>query len=282
VPVPTPPPARCLLLFTKPARAGRVKTRLTGEGGGRLSPQQAARLHAAFLGDLVERLLPATVAAPDGGAAPIGAEMRLRLAWALDGGAIDDDPSPLPDLAAEVARAGSAAGPLAVPPGATVDAVAQRGADLGERLYQALHAAAVEHPGGVAAVGSDHPALPVPRVRQAFAALADHDVVLGPAEDGGYYLIALRAGAVHRELFDGIAWSTGTVLAATEERCRRRGLSLARLPVELDVDEPADLDRLAAALAAPSPGAATDCPRTRQLLAAWGRLPTAVAAEVAG
>ena len=308
-----PPPARCLLLFTKPARAGRVKTRLTGEGPGSLTPRQAAQLHAAFLGDLVQRLAAASVprsavasgspgsAGTSGPTAP-GAEMRLRLAWALDG-----DPealAPLPDLAAEVARAGVDALPLSLPPGCAVDAVAQRGADLGERLYRALAAAAGEHPGGVAAVGSDHPALPLARVRAAFAALADHDVALGPADDGGYYLIALRPGAVHRDLFAGVAWSTDTVRRETEERCRRRGLSVALLPQEPDVDEPADLERLARALAAgadpdadsgtascndpgsdpgtdPVPGPAADCPRTRRLLAAWGRLPTPRLQEVA-
>lgn len=263
-------PERCLLLFTKPARAGRVKTRLT-RGEGALSPERAARLHAAFLGDLTERLLPAVAAG----------ELRLRVAWALDDG-VDDD-APLPDLAAEVARCGvelCGAGGLEISPGLAVDAVRQRGGDLGARLHTALAAAAADHPRGVAAVGSDHPALPLSRVRQAFAHLDDGaDAVLGPAGDGGYYLVALAAGAVRERLFTDVPWSTPGVLAATEARCRELGLRLDLLPAGDDVDEPEDLERLAAALAEDVTGeegeAAVDCPRTRRLLAAWGRLPAA-------
>lgn len=261
-------PERCLLLFTKPARAGRVKTRLT-RGEGALSPERAARLHAAFLGDLAERLLPAVAAG----------ELRLRVAWALDAGLHDDD-APLPDLAAEVETCG--AGALEVAPGLAVDAVRQRGRDLGARLHAALAEAAADHPRGVAAVGSDHPGLPLARVRQAFARLDDGaDAVLGPAGDGGYYLVALAAGAVDERLFADVPWSTPGVLAVTEARCRELGLRLDLLPAGDDVDEPADLERLAAALAeggsggSGGAGEAADCPRTRRLLAAWGRLPTA-------
>jgi glycosyltransferase A (GT-A) superfamily protein (DUF2064 family) len=265
-----PPPPRCLLLFTKPARPGRVKTRLTSGPGG-LSAEHAARLHAAFLGDLAERLMPATLAATRGAGTRVPAEMRLRVAWALDG---EDAGAPLPDLAAEVARAGAGAPPLVVPAGAAVDAVLQEGTGLGERLFAALDAAARRHPGGVAVVGSDHPRLSLERVRQAFSALADHDVALGPSDDGGYYLIALRAGAVRRELFAGVAWSTDTVLAETVARCRRLGLSLALLPAGRDIDEPADLVRLAGDLATAPEEAAEeqDCPRTRALFAALGLL----------
>lgn len=269
-PVPASTPRRCLLLFTKPARPGRVKTRLT-RGPGALTPVQAARLHAAFLGDLAARLLPATGRG----------EMRLRVAWALD------DDEPLPDLYATVAPVGR----LSPPPGAAVDAIRQQGADLGARLFHALAGASEDHAGGVAAVGSDHPTLPLGRVRSAFNLLADgSDVVLGPADDGGYYLIALRRAALRRRLFEAVPWSTGGVLAATEARCRELGLRLARLPTGHDVDEPADLERLAAQLAAPggeppplgrprraSVGEVVECPRTRRLLAAWGRLPATAA-----
>lgn len=256
-------PERCLLLFTKPARAGRVKTRLT-RGEGALTPERAARLHAAFLGDLTERLLPAVAAG----------EMRLRVAWALDDGVQDDD-APLPDLAAEVETCGE--GGLEIAPGIAVDAVRQRGDDLGARLHTALAEAAADHPRGVAAVGSDHPALPLSRVRQAFAHLDDGaDAVLGPAGDGGYYLVALAAGAVRERIFEDVPWSTPGVLAATEARCRELGLRLDLLPAGDDVDEPEDLARLAASLAeGRDRGAAADCPRTRRLLAAWGLLPAA-------
>ena len=218
------PSQRRLLLFTKPAHAGRVKTRLIGD----LSPGEAAELHAAFLADLVARLQRGA--------------FTLRLAWALD-----------PD---EELPAGPALG------------LRQEGDDLGERLYRALSAAAVEAP-LVAALGSDHPTLPLATVHRAFAALAaSADVVLGPAADGGYYLIALRAAAVRRRLFAGVPWSTPAVLAATLDRCRELGLAIELLPEAADVDTPEDLRRLAADLFASDLG----CPRTRALLAAWDRL----------
>jgi len=217
-------PARRLLLFTKPARPGRVKTRLIGD----LTPVQAAELHAAFLDDLLERLH--------------AGRFTLTLAWALDA---DDE---IPE------------GPI---PG-----IRQRGDDLGDRLYNAL---AEEAAGGaaVAALGSDHPTLPVALVERAFDLLdAGADVVLGPAEDGGYYLIALRAEAVARRLFEGIAWSTDRVFPATLERIAELGLRLELLPTAADVDTPDDLRRLGAAMAEDDLG----CPRTRALLAAWERI----------
>lgn len=221
------PAQRRLLLFTKPAHAGRVKTRLIGD----LSAGEAAELHAAFLADLVERLR--------------GGVFTLQLAWALEPG--EELPS----------------GP---PPG-----VRQSGGDLGERLHVALAAAAREAP-FVAAVGSDHPTLTLALVHGAFEALqAGAEAVLGPAEDGGYYLIALRAAAVRRRLFAGIPWSTGGVLAATLERCRELAVAVELLPAAADVDTPDDLRRLAAAMA----GGDLGCPRTRDLLAAWDRLPAA-------
>lgn len=215
-------PSRRLLLFTKPAREGRVKTRLIGD----LTPAQAAALHTAFLDDLVERLR--------------GGDFELRLAWALE----DGDELP--------------AGPV---PG-----VRQQGDDLGERLHRALSEASREA-ASVMALGSDHPSLPVQAVHRAFELLEEGaDVVLGPAEDGGYYLIALRAAAVSPRLFEGIAWSTDRVFRETLARCSELGLRLDLLPEASDVDTPDDLRRLAARMAADDLG----CPRTRELLRAWG------------
>jgi uncharacterized protein len=217
---------RRLLLFTKPARAGRVKTRLVSD----LTPDQAAELHAAFLDDLLDRLRTG--------------RFTVQLTWALDA----DEPVPESPF-----------------PG-----VRQRGADLGERLYNALSETVTATGGAaVAALGSDHPTLPVAWVERAFDLLErGADAVLGPAEDGGYYLIALRAGAVSRRLFADIAWSTGRVFPATLERIAELGLRLELLPLASDVDTPDDLRRLAAAMKHGDLG----CPRTRTLLASWGRL----------
>ncbi len=241
----------CLLLYTKPACPGRVKTRLIGvpsHGGkgntipaggerGALSAEQAARLHAAFLGDLSERL--------------VTGRFHLQVAWALEAG--------------EAFPEGLAAGG---------EHVRQMGDDLGARLYHGL-AAAAERFAAVAAVGSDHPELEAETVEQSFAALAaGADAVFGPVEDGGYYLVALRAGAVRRELFDGIPWSTGEVLAQSLARCRRLGLEVAMLPSGHDVDVADDLRRLAARLGASAD--AGNCPRTRALLLEWGWLEEAI------
>ena len=214
--------SRRLLLFTKPAREGRVKTRLIGD----LTAGQAAALHAAFLEDLLDRLR--------------GGDFELRLAWALDPG--EEIPS----------------GPL---PG-----IRQEGEGLGDRLYGALSAAAAEA-GAVMALGSDHPTLPLAIVHCAFGLVeSGADVALGPAEDGGYYLIALKAGAVHPRIFEDVAWSTGRVLATTLERCRELGLAVELLPEASDVDTPADLRRLAERMADSDLG----CPRTRDLLQSLG------------
>lgn len=213
---------RRLLLFTKPAREGRVKTRLIGD----LTASEAAALHAAFLDDLIDRLREG--------------DFELQLAWALD--AQDELP----------------AGPV---PG-----VRQQGDDLGERLYQALSEGSRDG-SSVMALGSDHPTLPLALIHEAFERLErGAEVVIGPAEDGGYYLIALRPHAVHPELFRGIAWSTGRVLSETLERCG--SLAVELLPPASDVDTPEDLRRLAERMSSDDLG----CPRTRNLLRAWQRL----------
>jgi rSAM/selenodomain-associated transferase 1 len=229
----------CLLVFTKPAVAGRVKTRLVGGSSG-LSAGQAAELHAAFLDDLLTRLEP-------------GARWHLALAWALEEG----------EAIPETAHA----------------AIRQRGVDLGERLYLALAAAAEEHE-LVAAVGSDHPDLQRERVEEAFRALAaGAGVVLGPASDGGYYLVGARRETLSPRLFADIAWSGPTVFAQTLERCRELGVEPHLLPPGDDVDTPSDLERLAATLAHDP----ASCPRTARLLAGWGMMPVvSAAAAVAG
>lgn len=225
---------RRLVLFTKPAVPGRVKTRLVGA----LTPEQAAALHAAFLGDVSERL----VAAEGRG------ELELWSAWALAPGE-------------------------AVPSGPG-RAFRQEGADLGARLVHGLGHAAREAGGAaaVAALGSDHPTVPTARIDEAFRRIeAGADVVLGPSRDGGYYLIALAAGALHPELFEGVPWSTGEVLARTEEGAARLGLTVARIEEGYDVDTPDDLEHLAGRLAEGGAPAAR-CPRTCGLLSSWGRL----------
>ena len=124
----------------------------------------------------------------------------------------------------------------------------QRGRDLGERLAAAIADELAAGPGPVLAIGADAPHIPAAVLAEAAAALADRaDVVLGPAADGGYYLIGLRGPAPG--LFAGIAWSTAGVLEATLARAGAAGLAVHLLPPSFDVDEVADLARLRELLA---------------------------------
>jgi uncharacterized protein len=127
--------------------------------------------------------------------------------------------------------------------------------DLGQRMWRAMCAAAVGKRGAATVmIGADVPTLTAVELELAFAALDDHDVVLGPARDGGYYLIGLRAGIGRSErdrwssLFQGVAWSTASVLAQTEQRAHQAGLRVQRLSEREDIDTEADLMRLMACL----------------------------------
>lgn len=115
----------------------------------------------------------------------------------------------------------------------------QIGADLGERMRNAFsHAFAAGH-GRVVIIGSDLPDLSAELLRDAFARLDSAPVVLGPARDGGYYLLGMRA--MVPGIFDGIAWSTAEVLDRTVEKLHAHGITPALLPVLGDVDVAADL-----------------------------------------
>ncbi|MGB7542815.1 MAG: TIGR04282 family arsenosugar biosynthesis glycosyltransferase, partial [Burkholderiales bacterium] len=114
--------------------------------------------------------------------------------------------------------------------------------DLGERMQRAL-AAALARSERAILVGSDIPALSAQYLRDADRSLAGgDDVVLGPAEDGGYVLIGLRR--CDPELFREIPWGGPTVLAETRWRIARLGLRSRELPALWDVDRPEDLERL--------------------------------------
>ena len=111
--------------------------------------------------------------------------------------------------------------------------------DLGARMRRALEEAFSSGAARTVIVGSDCPAASAAHLRLAFAGLSDHDLVLGPARDGGYYLIGARGGAP--DVFAGVAWGTGDVLAQTLAAAGRAGLSAALLDELPDVDRPEDL-----------------------------------------
>lgn len=168
----------------------------------------AAAVYAAFVADLVRRF----AAAP------------FAVRWAVA--------PPDPGFAA---RFGVAAD----------DVFAQHGDDLGARMHAAfarMHAAGFAR---CALIGSDLPQLALSTVADALARLDDADLVLGPATDGGYYLIAARRPL---DLFTGVAWGTSDVLAATRARADALSLTVALLAEDFDVDDERDLERLAALL----------------------------------
>lgn len=117
--------------------------------------------------------------------------------------------------------------------------------DLGVRIHAALlHAFATGAPAAIV-IGGDCPALGPTLLVNAAATLSDHDAVLGPADDGGYYLLGLKAPCA--DLFASVAWSTPAVLDQTRARLRAARRRTAELPVLADVDDEAGWRRAVAA-----------------------------------
>jgi uncharacterized protein len=220
---------RRLIIFARAPVPGKAKTRLTPP----LTPAEAARLAEAFLLDEVE-----TYAGVPG--------LQVSVAFT-------------PVAAAPTFRRllGDAMIPWMAP---------QSPGNLGNRLRTAF-ASACPTWWPVAIIGSDSPDLPPALLEEAFRSLEEDeaDVVLGPAVDGGFYLIAARQA--HPELFRDIPWSTPGVLAATVERAEEARLRLRLLPVWEDVDTADDLRRLRERLKDAPPLIA---PRTRAVLRSLG------------
>jgi len=119
----------------------------------------------------------------------------------------------------------------------------QDGSDLGERMLRSFEAAFADSADSRAVlVGTDCPALSAALLRAAFDALARCDLVLGPARDGGYYLIGLKAAIP--ALFQGIAWGTSSVRNQTVAIAERLGLAVELVAALHDVDRPEDLAQL--------------------------------------
>lgn len=202
-----------LVVMAKAPRAGEVKTRLLGA----LSPEEAKRLYVAFLSDTFALMEDVK-------------EERESLALALC-----YTPEGEVEAFEEVEREGS----LMIP---------QRGQDLGERLtncFADLFALGFD---SVVVIGADSPTLPGEFVFDAFECFeTDDDVVIGPTEDGGYYLIGMRK--LHKRIFEDIPWSSAGALDATVDRARETELNLVLLPEWRDVDTPEDFEKLKRELA---------------------------------
>ena len=191
-------------MFAKAAMAGEAKTRLIPE----LGAIRAARLHLALVRQALETALAADVG-------------TVRL-WHTQ------QDTALNDLATKLG----------------VQTCQQCTGDLGARMSHCFERL-LAHASGVILVGSDCPSRKRQDFRDASAQLRSGcDAVLGPTEDGGYHLIALRS--VQPALFAGIDWSTPLVMQQTRERMHALKLRWHELPMRWDIDRPEDLARLRA------------------------------------
>ncbi len=190
-----------VLVFAKAPEPGRVKTRLAADVG----ENEAARIYRQMGRQVVDQLR--------------GGPFRLRVCHTP------------PHAESEVREWLGDEG---------LEFTPQASGDLGRRMHRALETALSEAP-RACVVGTDAPDVDQVLVRNALARLADHDVVFGPARDGGYYLVGLRRPAP--ELFRDMPWSTEQVLEKSLEAAARSGLSVATLPMLSDVDRVEDLPR---------------------------------------
>ena len=194
-----------IAVMAKAPRAGQVKTRLVPP----LSREEAAELYRCLLLDKLHQVGDLS-------------EVDPYLAYT---------PADARDSMLSLAPQGFALIP-------------QVGSDLGDRLHR-LSAILLErgHPAAII-IDSDTPTLPTTYLVDAIARLQNEttDMVLGPTEDGGYYLIGLKRPC--RALFDGIPWSSPAVLSDTLQRASAQRLRVSTLPSWFDVDTPDDLVRL--------------------------------------
>ena len=219
-----------LAVMTKAPRAGEVKTRLTPP----LTPQESAELNICFLHDTTAAINCIAREGKTKGVAvytPVGAEKDYEKILPAD---------------------------FALVP--------QRGDALGERLIFATEDLFSLGFKSVCLINSDSPTVPRQVFSEAAQLLAggEESVVIGPSEDGGYFLIGFNKA--EPSLFENIPWSTGSVLEQTRARAQKRGLRVQLLPPWYDVDDGATLQRLCRELFAGNAPAASSAPATRAYL----------------
>jgi len=198
---PVDPPEAALIIFAKAPIPGQVKTRLCPP----LAPDEAATLHGTMVLDTLERSRNL-----------LGFDRFLACAPSIQH----------PFFKAVGARQG-------------VHLLDQIQGDLGRRMHQVFCSVFDSGYRSAVVVGTDLPTVHAELFRQALKGLADHDVVLGPSVDGGYYLIGLNNPAV--ELFSDIPWSTDQVLTFTQEKAQGLNLSVQLLTEQRDLDTLTDL-----------------------------------------
>lgn len=198
---------RALIVFAKEPQAGKVKTRLCPP----LTHEEASDLYRAFLKDSFEQY--------------------SRLSAAID-----------MDVWAFVAQGRQFFDEFLT--GLNIKNIAvQTGNDLGEKMYRAFQEIFDQGYHHAVVIGTDHPTLPDAMIHEAFEQLERYDGVIGPASDGGYYLLGIKQ--LQKAYFTEIAWSTGRVYETTQARFDRLRETCFRLPEWYDVDDIASLERMA-------------------------------------
>lgn len=193
-----------VVVMCKAPVAGSVKTRLLG----RYSADEAAELYASMATTVIERAKRlfdrVTIAADKPGHSFFS---RFGLSVVAQGGG---------------------------------DVVAQGGGDLGARMQRQVVRVLAESADAIVVIGSDSPHMEDERLLEAAALIYEYDVVIGPVDDGGYDLIAMR---MPHPLFTNVAWSTPSVLEQTTSKIKQLGLSMRLLKTGFDVDFPEDVER---------------------------------------
>ncbi len=197
-----------LIIFAKAPLVGQVKTRLMGA----LTPEQATELYVCFLQDTFAMMEAVQMERE---------QLSLVLCY-----------TPADEI--EAFEAADLDGCLLL---------AQRGQDMGERLANCCADLLSSGFHSLVILGADSPTVQPEVVYEAFEQLAQPSaLVVGPATDGGYYLLGLNQ--LYPELFAQINWSSPDVLAQTQARAATLQLTVSLLPAGLDIDTPADLESL--------------------------------------
>ena len=201
------PSDTALVVMARYPELGKTKTRLART----LGEQETVVLYRAFLSDIAQH----------------HAGQAYTLCWAYTPAEVDYQ-----ELVATL-----------VPKYATaMSYFPQQGADFGTRLHHAFQWTQAQGFAYTVLIGSDSPQISREHILTARKALDDVDVVLGPSDDGGYYLLGMR---IAHDVFSGIPMSTDVVTQMTLEAAQRQGLTVHLLDSLFDVDELPDLVRLA-------------------------------------
>jgi rSAM/selenodomain-associated transferase 1 len=201
-----PPPPQRLLVFARLPERGRVKTRLAQSIG----DDRALAVYEAMLHDLLSSI---------GQSSP---ETEIEILWA-----------PSENANGEILTRAFGDFPTAM----------QTGQSLGDRLAMAFSERFFFHATQkIIAIGVDDPCLPRGLIDQAFGLLDSCEWVVGPAADGGYYLIGCRAATFDSDVFQDIEWGSSTVFAATLAKIRDWQNCVAVLPLRHDIDVAEDLE----------------------------------------